>query len=109
MPTDPSAGRAGGPSQVEGVPVETSILLPGTEDYVVLLDYIGGPKNFRNVLRIGIRGEVVWRAELPDRSGPESYVDLELSSDGLIGHSWSGHRVVIDVGSGRIARSEFVK
>jgi hypothetical protein len=109
IPTNPTAEGAGGPAQVEGIPVETSIPLPGSEDYIVLLDYMSGPKNFRNVVRIGTSGEVVWRAELPDRSGPESYVRLDLSSDGLIGHSWSGHRVVIEVGTGRIARSEFVK
>lgn len=109
MRTNPPSGGADGPSQVEGVPVKTSFVLPGTSDHVVLLDYMGGPKNFRNVLRIATSGEVVWRAELPDRSGPEAYVDLELSSDGLVARSWSGHRVVMDVNSGRIARSEFVK
>jgi hypothetical protein len=94
---------------VEGVPVVTSISLAGTEDVVVLLDYMGGPKNFRNAVRVARSGDIVWRAELPDRSGPEAYVSLELAPDGIVGHSWSGHRVLLDVDSGRITQSEFVK
>jgi hypothetical protein len=94
---------------IEGVPIVTSISVADSDDVIVLLDYMGGPKNFRNVLRVARSGDIVWRAELPDRSGPEAYVSLELGSDGLVGYSWSGYSVVLEVDSGRITRSEFVK
>jgi hypothetical protein len=93
----------------DGLPVEAVSLIEGTSDAIVLLDYMSGPKNFANLLRIDWHGTVRWRAEPPDPSGPDSYVELRWEGGELVANSWSGYRVHVDLNTGRATGRQFTK
>lgn len=91
-------------------PVESVMPLAGTQDAVVLLDYMTVHGAYSNLIRVAHDGTVRWRAELPTSISPESYVNATVTDEGqLLAWSWSGNRVVIDTESGRITSVEFVK
>jgi hypothetical protein len=83
--------------------------LLGSHDMIVLLDYMAGPKNFANLIRLAPDGRVVWRLAPPEGPTNDAYVDLRWRGDELVANSWSGYLVRIDPASGRMTSSEFVK
>lgn len=90
-------------------PVDTVLPVAGSDDAIVLVDYDGGPRRFKNLLRINPRGEPVWIADLPVPSETDAYVQVQWDELGLTANSWSGYWVVLDPGSGKIEHVEFVK
>lgn len=93
---------------VDGLPVLDLIALP--EAAVVLLDPPPGHQSSRNLVGVGADAEVIWRAELPDAVGPDSYVSIEVAEGGLIGAStWSGYRVWISPTTGAFLSRAFTK
>lgn len=93
----------------DGLPVKAVSPIEGSDDAIVMLDYMSGPKNFANLLRIAPEGAVNWRATPPDQSGSDAYVEFRWDSGTLMANSWSGHRVQIDLSSGCVTRWEFTK
>jgi hypothetical protein len=87
--------------------VRTVLPIEGTRDAIALLDYMGGPKVFANLLRVTPEGEVVWRAAPPDHSA-DAWVSLG-ATDPVRARSWSGFLCVIDSSSGEILESVFTK
>ena len=64
---------------------------------------------FPNLVCVDANGSVVWRAELPDHSGDDIYVDAEVRSGFLVAFSWLCYRVTIDPFSGEITSRLFTK
>jgi len=92
------------------LPVEEVQGLPGGSRAIVLLDYTSGPDGpFANLLCVACDGELVWRAELPSGSSTEAYVSFDLTGDALLANSWTGHRVQLDIATGRMIQSAFTK
>ena len=93
----------------DGFPAKAVLPLPGSDDAVVLLDHMAGPKNFANLIRLAPDGRVLWRLAPPEGSTNDAYVDLRWRGDQLLANSWSGYLVRIDAASGQMTSSEFVK
>jgi hypothetical protein len=82
--------------------------IDGSNDCVVLCrhdEVVRGP--FRNVARLAPRGGIVWQVELPQAG--DAYVAIKWMNGLLVATSWSGYSVRLDVGTGRILDSIFVK
>lgn len=93
----------------DGFPAKAILPLTNSEDAVVLLDRMAGPKNFANVIRLAPDGRTLWRLSPPEPSMPDAWVQCEWVGDDMYANSWSGYRVQIDLATGRPSRSEFVK
>lgn len=84
--------------------------IPTADDRaIVLLEATPGYRPVQNIVLIDRQGEVRWRAELPTSGGGESYTSFSQDGRGLVAQSWSGHKVVLDPGSGRILSRTFNK
>jgi hypothetical protein len=66
-------------------------------------------KNDHNLLCVDPQGAVVWCAETPDPSGPDSYVAARIEDGRVIANSWSCYIVVLDVRTGAILQAKFTK
>ena len=90
-----------------GAPIKTAIPF-GPERCIVLIDPESSRANlFENLLCIGKTGRALWRAALP--SMPDTFIDASLSEAGILAHSMSGYRLVIDPATGGEIRRDFVK
>jgi hypothetical protein len=107
--TKDEAGRVRWRGKPDGHPATAIMPLPGSSDAVILLDYMTGPKNFANLIRITPGGSVLWRAQPPEVSTNDAYVEVRWRGDALIANSWSGYLVQIDLTTGKPTSSEFVK
>jgi len=76
---------------------------------VVLLNAPSGAGRVRNLLRVDRAGNVIWRAELPDREPTDSFTAFEIRDGAVSASTWSGHRVLIEMSSGRIVGQQFTK
>jgi len=93
----------------DGYPAKAILPLPHSEDAVILLDYMAGPRNFANLIRMAPSGKVLWRAEPPETSADDAYVECRWQGDALVANSWSGYLVEIDLATGKPSSSQFVK
>jgi hypothetical protein len=93
----------------DGHPATAIVPLPDSDDAIVLLDYMAGPKNFANLFRITSTGRIVWRAAPPESSTSDAYVEVRRRGDAFFANSWSGFLVQIDIKTGMPTSSEFVK
>jgi hypothetical protein len=96
--------------------------IPGGEDAIVLLKYMGAPQRFPNVLRVDRDGEIKWRAKPPGiadvPSGMARFLDDVNDAwvavrwekrRGLTANSWSCFYCTLDPGTGAITSAEFTK
>lgn len=75
---------------------------------LILLDRMASKQEvFENLLCVERGGNVVWKAELPDQ--PDSFVEFEMTADGLRAWTWSCWMLKLDLGTGKIIEREFVK
>ena len=93
----------------DGYPAMAIMPVPNSEDAVVLLDYMAGPKVFANLIRMTPEGRVVWRAAPPEQSGSDAFVECRWRGGAFMANSWSGYLLEIDLATGRPTSSEFVK
>lgn len=89
--------------------VKQIIQMPGRKTCIVLLDPDQKNGIFQNLVAVDVNGCILWKAELPDSTGGDVYLDVNFQGDLLVAHSWSGFKVVIDPESGRILSKEFTK
>jgi outer membrane protein assembly factor BamB len=107
---DASTGQVIWHGEPLGFPVEEVVPVPGADRAVVLLDYMGGKTGpFENLICVDCEGHVVWRAQLPSASSTEAYVSFEVRDDKLLAHTWSGHRVTLDLANGAVRDAKFTK
>jgi hypothetical protein len=72
---------------------------------VVLYDHgaqPGWPGVFENLIGVNADGDIIWTADLPTDYTGDSYLEVEFDAGSLVASSWSGRRVVVAPGSGRI-------
>lgn len=100
--------------RIEGGVVAFAVGVPGAPDEVVLLDPSRRPEGieswhpFHNVLRVGPEGEVRWRAELvPQETAAKCWTGLDF--DGRLRATTYSYECVLDVDTGAILSTEFVK
>ncbi len=97
----------------DGYSVTEVMRVPDSHDAVVLLRYSEkSARAFANLLRVGPDGAIQWRALPPDdeRDAEDAWVSFSfVMPDGLVANSWSGYFCRIDVETGAITSSEFVK
>ena len=95
----------------EGRNVEIISPVPDEEDCIVLLDYSASDSKLpdQNLIRIHPDGTLVWRAELPEPSSSDAYVQFQITNGNLQASSWSGYKVAIDTTNGKISSATFTK
>jgi hypothetical protein len=81
--------------QYNGMSIRTAIPMDEGACCVLLIDPDASDRSaFKNLLCINVNGQPTWIAELP--TSPDVLLDVSLSSEGLIAHTWSGIQVLLD-------------
>jgi hypothetical protein len=101
----------------DGHPAVSAVLLPDTDDAVVLLAYESAPRKplgdlvgWPNLVRVRPDGTVVWRvAARPSPGDRDWWVSVEVASDALFANTWSCYRCRLDQESGSTLSSVFTK
>jgi len=100
---------------------DVAVVLPieDSDDYIVLLEWLkSGLENQKNLLRLDLYGNIVWEVGDPPKGvpGPERGPEIEsytgitgIEKYQLIAYAYSGFSDHIDIETGTIVGSEFVK
>ena len=62
-----------------------------------------------NLRCLDSKGRTVWIAQLPANTGADGFVAVRIEQGSISAATWSGHTLTLDVDTGRIIVSEFVK
>ena len=92
----------------EGHEVIMAKPIPNSPDCITLLGWSDKGPQPSNLWRYSAGHGTVWKAELP-KSGMDIYTNFQLEEIGLVAHSWSGYKVIIDLNTGQILSRQFVK
>jgi hypothetical protein len=76
---------------------------------VVLADQDRSKKNDPNLMCVDDSGRLIWTAALPDATGPDCFVAIELEGERLFANSWSGYRVALELSTGATREQRFTK
>jgi len=94
--------------QYKDMSIKQAIPINGGAHCILLLDPDASDRStFKNLLCIDTTGQSIWNAELP--ASPDVFLDVSLSSKGLLAHTWSGMQVLLDSNSGRELERKFNK
>ncbi len=106
-------GKPKGYDVVQVLPIE------GSNDCIVLLEWLkSGLENQKNLIRLDPYGNIVWEVGNPPKGfvyglergiETESYTQIMYENYQLIASSYSGFADYINVETGQIYKSEFVK
>jgi hypothetical protein len=94
----------------EGYDVVWASPISGSDDGLVFYTYYRPEKryqDFQNLVRVRSDGSIVWRAQLP--SSNDNYYWATLGQQGLTGLSSGGYSACVDIATGRLVESKFVK
>lgn len=79
-------------------------------DFVLLEPWDEAPAyRLENLARFGAAGAMIWRAQLPENSGPDCFVAMRNEDGLIVGTTWSGRVLMLDPDTGEKIRSTFVK
>lgn len=92
-----------------GQEVRRVIHIPDCEECLIFCKLAEGELARSNLHRCNLNGEIVWTAELVPGQGADYYVDFNFNEGVLEAYSSSGFSVQLDVATGKISKSEFVK
>jgi hypothetical protein len=104
--------------QVNGIKVEEVLKIPDTQDCIVLLNYLQAHvKQKSNILRIDETGKIKWEVGSPQKQDSKQLIRDEIGSytgffirNGLLfAYDYSGFSDQIDMKTGLVLHSEFVK
>lgn len=103
----------------KGYDVTAVLPIEGLNDYIVLLEWLkSGLENQKNLVRLDPYGNIVWEVGDPPRDvfvglergqEPESYTQIMIENSQLIASSYSGFADYINIETGFIFKTEFVK
>jgi hypothetical protein len=93
----------------DGHPAEKVAVLQSGKTIVLLRYFERKYGSFENLLLLRLDGTVVWRAQLPNTSSGDAYVDFEITDDRVFANSWSCYRVELDMRDGKILQRQFTK
>jgi hypothetical protein len=94
-------------ASASGIPVGQALRL--ADGYVVSLDYYASSRTklWGNLFRVRDDGSRAWELEAPRL--PDVFVKIEIQNGKLTAWTWSGYRHSVDIDSGQIEQSVFVK
>jgi len=96
-----------------GLPFPVLALAVVGEIVIVLFHPDAGldtPGQFENLRAYRADGSEIWRGELPTSTSSDCFVSLTGGdSRSVVGRSFSGYRTVMDVATGRVEQTEFLK
>jgi hypothetical protein len=104
--------------RVYGVDVIKVLIIPNTQDGIVLLDYLQAlDLKKSNLIRIDEIGKIQWVVGPPEKQGSNglprddiiSYTDFYFQKDLLFAYDYSGFSDQINIETGSINNSKFVK
>jgi hypothetical protein len=90
-----------------------TVALPGSTDVIVLFDVEAmmsatpGRASYSNLARVTENGRDVWRATPPDQT--DYFLDFALSGDTLRASTFSGYQVRVDLRTGALLATKFIK
>jgi hypothetical protein len=93
----------------DGYPAEKVAVLQSGSTIVLLRYSERKYGSFENLLLLRLDGTVIWRAQLPDTSSGDAYVDFKIKDDRVIATSWSCYQVELDMRDGKILKRQFTK
>ncbi len=89
------------------VRVSLVIKVPGSDDEIVVLDYLNEPGIHDNLFRIRPDRQEVWRVTAPGPD-PDAWTDAELDDGEVVAWSWSKLIVHLDLATGEELSREHV-
>lgn len=91
--------------------VRKFVASPFNEEWLILLDHERGyDERIDNLLYVDAAGVERWRAQLPDGTGPDAFVDVLVFNGGAISAwTWSCYRLTLDARTGITISMEFAK
>ena len=91
-----------------GMSIKRAIPMNSGDRCILLLDPDANKRSaFENLLCIDRKGTGVWIARLP--TSPDVFFDATICSEGLLTHTWSGMKIVLDENTGAELKRIFVK
>jgi hypothetical protein len=104
----------GKPKQLD---VNMVLTIQGTDDCIILLDYYQADAlQTKNLVRCGPKGNIIWESGFPSvtlyrikRTNHEVYVFVEFEDTLIVGTSASGFLDYIEIDTGNVIKSVFVK
>jgi outer membrane protein assembly factor BamB len=93
---------------MQDLPIYRSANLPDGSGRIVLYDWSAKPEyRFRNL--VCLDGGPIWKAMLPDNTGPDFFVDFTLDGLTVRANTWSGYLLTLDPKTGETLTCIFVK
>jgi hypothetical protein len=94
--------------QHDGTAIKKAIPHKGDKRCILLLDPDSNKHPvFENLVCIDQIGAIVWKAGLS--SNPDVFLDMEMTSAGVLASTWSGYKILLDPETGRTLKRTFVK
>lgn len=94
--------------QYNGMPIKRAIPINKGAGCILLIDPDSSNRAaFENLLCIDVNGQSTWIAVLP--TSTDAFLDVSLSSEGLVAHTWSCMKIFLDKNSGSEINREFTK
>jgi hypothetical protein len=95
-------------SEYNGAAIKRAIPIEGGSRCILLLDPDASKRSvFEDLLCIDRSGRLVWMAGLP--SNPDVFLEVALTSEGIVANTWSGLKILLDQRTGRELKRIFVK
>lgn len=82
--------------------------LPGSDDMLVLTDYMAAEPGVGNLARVRLDGENVWRTA-PDRLSQDTWTVVRVDGVDCVASTWSGWEVRLDLATGAERSRIFTK
>jgi hypothetical protein len=101
-----------------GIQVDIVLPVPEKENWIVLLNWEQAMwQKKKNIICLNLFGNIVWEVEHATieqfgvaRNEVEIYTGMRINKEGdLMGYSWSGYSDQIDMKTGKIVKSDWVK
>jgi hypothetical protein len=104
-----------------GINTELIVLIPGTTDAIIMLNSIEAQDcKQKNLLRVNPHGQIAWVVGDPEKDKGvfllrnkvdfDTYTDVtSMKNNILVAYAWSGFSDEIDLDTGAVLRSKFVK
>ena len=85
-----------------------SVELSDGSGRIVLYDWSANLEyRFENL--VCLKGAPIWKASLPENTGPDCFVNFILDSDTIRANTWSGYLLTLDLKTGKTLAGVFVK
>jgi hypothetical protein len=96
--------------ETEPAGILQEVSLAGGSQKLVVFDW-GSAKSslLENLVLFDLAGNILWKAQLPSKSGPDCYTQVILDGDNIRAYAWSGYSILLDRETGKILATKFAK